>query len=232
MVNNFSAKRVASLELKSMAQSYKIFINETPVYLFEGGLPATVNTNDINNPVFTSDQKKEIDKAFYLIENNAGVKSLTVYGHDIKDFKKTLFADYKTIRAAGGLVFNHKDEVLLIFRRAMWDLPKGKIDLGEKKKAAALREVREETGLLKLSIVKKLQKTYHTYRLENATKVLKVTYWYLMMCSDDAQPVPQQEEDIEIATWIPSTQVDEKLNRAYATVREVVTKGILVMHHG
>ena len=95
-----------------------------------------------------------------------------------------------------------------------------------------MREVREETGLLKLSIVKKLQKTYHTYRLENATKVLKVTYWYLMMCSDDAQPVPQQEEDIEIATWIPSTQVDEKLNRAYATVREVVTKGILVMHHG
>ena len=119
-----------------MAQSYKIFINETPVYIIEGGLPATIITSDTANPVFTSDQKKDIDKAFYLIEKNAGIKSLTIYGHGIKAVKKSLFADYKTIRAAGGLVFNNKDEVLMIFRRAMWDLPKGKIDLGEKKKAA------------------------------------------------------------------------------------------------
>ena len=121
-----------------MAQSSKIFINETPVYIIEGGLPATIITSDTANPVFTSDQKKDIDKAFYLIEKNAGIKSLTIYGHGIKAVKKSLFADYKTIRAAGGLVFNNKDEVLMIFRRAMWDLPKGKIDLGEKKKAAAL----------------------------------------------------------------------------------------------
>ena len=168
----------------------------------------------------------------FLLEKSAGVKSLTIYGHDIKAVKKALFADYKTIRAAGGLVFNNKDEVLMIFRRAMWDLPKGKIDAGEKKKAAALREVREETGLQKLSIVKKLRKTYHTYRLENATKVLKVTHWYLMMCSDDTQPVPQQEEDIEVATWIPVGLVDEKLNRAYANIREVISNGITTMHHG
>jgi|JI6StandDraft_1071083.scaffolds.fasta_scaffold186631_2 8-oxo-dGTP pyrophosphatase MutT (NUDIX family) len=215
-----------------MAQSYKIFINETPVYIIEGGLPATIITSDTANPVFTSDQKKDIDKAFYLIENNAGIKSLTIYGHGIKAVKKSLFADYKTIRAAGGLVFNNKDEVLMIFRRAMWDLPKGKIDLGEKKKAAALREVREETGLQKLSIVKKLRKTYHTYRLENSTKVLKVTHWYLMMCSDNAQPIPQQEEDIEVATWIPAAEVDQKLNRAYANIRDIITSGINTMHHG
>lgn len=70
-----------------MAQSYKIFINETPVYIIEGGLPATIITSDTANPVFTSDQKKDIDKAFYLIENNAGIKSLTIYGHGIKAVK-------------------------------------------------------------------------------------------------------------------------------------------------
>lgn len=215
-----------------MAQSYKIFINETPIYIIAGALPATLNTSDSNNPVFTSDQESEINKNFYLIEKNGGPKSLTIYGSDIKAIRKSLFADYKTISAAGGLVFNNKDEVLMIFRRSMWDLPKGKLDLNEKKKAAALREVREETGLLKLSIVKKLKKTFHTYRLENSTKVLKVTHWYLMMSSDATPPVPQLEEDIEIAKWIPVGQIDEKLKKAYANIGDVITSGVQIMHHG
>jgi ADP-ribose pyrophosphatase YjhB (NUDIX family) len=122
--------------------------------------------------------------------------------------------------------------VLMIFRRSMWDLPKGKLDAGEKKKVAGLREVREETGLQKLSIVKKLKKTFHTYRLDSSTKVLKVTHWYLMMSSDETPPVPQQEEDIELAKWIPAAQVEEKLNKAYANIREVVNSGIQIMHHG
>jgi len=230
--NNFSLKRVASLELNSMPQSYKIFINETPVYIISGGLPATINTNDINNPVFTSDQEKDINKIFYLIEKNAGPKSMTIYGQDIKAIRKSLFVDYKIILAAGGLVFNNKDEVLMIFRRSMWDLPKGKLEEGEKKKVAALREVREETGLQKLSIVKKLKKTFHTYRLDSSTKVLKVTHWYLMMSSDATQPVPQLEEDIELAKWIATAQVEEKLNKAYANIREVLASGIQIMHHG
>jgi hypothetical protein len=34
----------------------------------------------------------------------------------------------KTIIAAGGLVFNELNELLMIFRRGKWDLPKGKLD--------------------------------------------------------------------------------------------------------
>ena len=53
-----------------------------------------------------------------------------------------------------------------------------------------------------------------------------------MMCSDNAQPIPQQEEDIEVATWIPAAEVDQKLNRAYANIRDIITSGINTMHHG
>lgn len=215
-----------------MPQSYKIFINETPVYIISGGLPATINTHDVNNPVFTADQDRDIQKAFFLIEKNAGPKSLTIFGDDIKSVRKLLFQDYKKILAAGGLVFNSKDEILMIFRRSMWDLPKGKLDLGELKKVAALREVREETGLQKLSIVKKLKKTFHTYRLDTNTKVLKITHWYLMMSSDETEPIPQQEEDIELAKWIPTSQVEDKLNKTYANIKDVISSGIQVMHHG
>ena len=34
----------------------------------------------------------------------------------------------KKIIAAGGLVFNDNNELLMIFRRGKWDLPKGKLD--------------------------------------------------------------------------------------------------------
>ncbi len=44
------------------------------------------------------------------------------------------------------------DEILMIFRRGKWDLPKGKLDKGESLEACALREVEEETGLKKNKI--------------------------------------------------------------------------------
>ena len=232
MDKSFSANKIASSELKSMVQSYKIFINEVPVNIMSGPNPNSTAIADEKNPVYSFAQKKEIDKAFHLIENSSVLKSLTIYGDDARDIRDSLFIGYKKIKAAGGLVFNNKDEVLMIFRRNMWDLPKGKLEPGERKKLAALREVREETGLQKLSIVKKLMKTYHTYLLENKTKVLKVTHWYLMMCSDTTTPVPQAEEDIEIAKWIDSNKVEEKLDKAYANIRLVVSTGINTMHHG
>jgi 8-oxo-dGTP pyrophosphatase MutT (NUDIX family) len=51
--------------------------------------------------------------------------------------------DKKRIIAAGGLVFNDRNELLMIYRRGFWDLPKGKLDPGERIEACAIREVQE-----------------------------------------------------------------------------------------
>ena len=51
------------------------------------------------------------------------------------------------IIAAGGLVTNENNELLMIFRRGKWDLPKGKLDKGETIEECAIREVEEETGI-------------------------------------------------------------------------------------
>ena len=56
------------------------------------------------------------------------------------------------IIAAGGLVTNKHNELLMIFRRAKWDLPKGKLDEGESIEACAVREVEEETGIKNISL--------------------------------------------------------------------------------
>lgn len=50
---------------------------------------------------------------------------------------------------AGGCIFNEKGEVLLQRRgdRNQWGFPGGAVELGETPEMAAVREVREETGL-------------------------------------------------------------------------------------
>ena len=52
------------------------------------------------------------------------------------------------MQAAGGLVLNEKKEILLIFRRGKWDMPKGKLDKGEKLEDCAIREVGEVIALV------------------------------------------------------------------------------------
>jgi 8-oxo-dGTP pyrophosphatase MutT (NUDIX family) len=60
--------------------------------------------------------------------------------------------------SAGALIFKKKDqasEFLLIYsnRNKEWGFPKGHIDAGETEKEAALREIKEETGLIELRLI-------------------------------------------------------------------------------
>jgi 8-oxo-dGTP pyrophosphatase MutT (NUDIX family) len=57
------------------------------------------------------------------------------------------------MNTAGGIVINKGNQVLLIFRKGKWDLPKGKSENGESLKKTAKREVVEETGIDPSSIL-------------------------------------------------------------------------------
>ena len=57
-------------------------------------------------------------------------------------------SNYKIIEAAGGLVFNDKNKILMIFRNGKWDLPKGKLEIGEQIQDGAIREVKESVELM------------------------------------------------------------------------------------
>lgn len=57
----------------------------------------------------------------------------------------------------GGVVLNSKGEVLVVSQHGnSWSLPKGHIDPGEDARAAAAREIEEESGITDLEYIKDL----------------------------------------------------------------------------
>lgn len=131
----------------------------------------------------------------------------------------------KKIIAAGGLVLNDKKELLMIFRRGKWDLPKGKLDNGESIEACALREVQEETGVQDLKLESFLSLSLHEYLDPYANKeVIKETHWFKMFAPDGQQLTPQTDEGIEEIEWVSNEDLSLKLQNSYANIIEVINK--------
>ena len=126
------------------------------------------------------------------------------------------------IIAAGGLVQNTNGEILLIFRRGFWDLPKGKLDDGELIPECAIREVQEETGIQTLDLGPLICTTKHTYFDTWLNKdVEKHTHWYTMLSLANETLVPQTEEDIEKIEWVTIENLPQYLRQTYPTIRTV-----------
>ena len=131
----------------------------------------------------------------------------------------------KRIIAAGGLVVNEKNELLLIFRRGKWDLPKGKLDENESIERCAVREVQEETGIQQITLLHLLGKTYHEY-FDNwlQEEVIKESWWYVMQASSTEKLIPQTEEDIEQIIWADKKRITICMENSYANVVDIIGK--------
>ena len=126
------------------------------------------------------------------------------------------------ITAAGGLVQNNEGAFLLIFRRGFWDLPKGKLDVGESIPDCAVREVREETGLQSLELGPFICTTTHPYFDTWLNKdVVKQTHWFSMLSLANDILVPQTEEDIEKIEWVPREQLPQYFIQTYPPILTV-----------
>ncbi|BAV06528.1 ADP-ribose pyrophosphatase YjhB, NUDIX family [Filimonas lacunae] len=133
----------------------------------------------------------------------------------------------KKIIAAGGLVLNENAELLMIYRRGTWDLPKGKLDEGETIAACAVREVQEETGLKQVILGEGLGITIHTYTAYGE-EILKETHWYKMEAPGSQVLVPQTEEDIEKIEWVNKTDLNSRLQNTYPNIADIVTRSGLI----
>ncbi len=136
--------------------------------------------------------------------------------NSFQDFIKSLFR----IEAAGGIITNEHREWLLIKRIGVWDLPKGKVDPGETIENAAVREVREETGIESVSIIKALSPSYHIYPIDDEW-VFKQTHWFLMLGSK-GRLRPQKEERISEAVWMNERSVKRIVPIMYPSLLHVL----------
>jgi len=180
---------------------YKININDNTLYLIQTDKlkKEKFSKNALISPY--SGKTKNLLSFIDMLENTNRFDQIVIHFHDVKELKRDFEGLFKVVRASGGVVLNPKGKVLMIFRRGHWDLPKGKIEQGEKKKKAGIREVQEETGVNELIVNEKIITTRHVYRLKNGKRAIKKTFWYHMKAL--SQPLsPQVEEDIEKAEWI------------------------------
>ena len=143
------------------------------------------------------------------------------YWPDLPKLKKAFWKKFQVISAGGGIVYNEKQEILFIFRRGKWDLPKGKLDEGEKIEDCALREVKEETGIKDVTLDKFLLTTFHTYD-ENGKHILKESHWFMMRSSENQQLIPQQEEQITALKWVGRPQLASLLTNTFPSIVDVI----------
>jgi len=130
-------------------------------------------------------------------------------------------SSYKLIKAAGGVVYNNKNQVLIIFRNGKWDLPKGKLEIDEDIKTCAIREVEEECGIIGLRITQKLIDTYHTYEIKGE-KILKRTFWFKMKTNFNGSLKPQTEEGITEVCWVNKEDISKRLNNSFENIKQLL----------
>jgi 8-oxo-dGTP pyrophosphatase MutT (NUDIX family) len=194
---------------------YKVFVNDRPLFL----------TDKIG---------KETNFQLFLLESvdipqligsmfRDKVKNAYLYHPDEKEILNKLKSKLKVTEAAGAMVYNGRGEVLFIHRNGKWDLPKGGIEKGEKRKAAAEREVEEETGVGPLKIIRKLPKTYHIFKRNNEYR-LKITHWYEAKTKYNGALHAQIEEGIDQVAWLGADQLKLALANSYQNIKLLFEK--------
>lgn len=99
-----------------------------------------------------------------------------------------------------------------------WGLPKGHVEGDERPPEAALREVREETGLTELVLGPDLGTIDWHFRIRG-TLIHKYCHFFLMV-SRDGDTVPQHAEGITECRWLP---LDEAIRSVtYDNAREMI----------
>ncbi len=107
--------------------------------------------------------------------------------------------------------------------RAVLGLPKGLVDPGEKPQAAAIREVREETGIVAEPVIKLADNKYVYVRTwGDGKRVFKVVSFYLMryVSGEIDNLTSDMRIEVKQALWVPLVDAPRQL--AYSNERKVL----------
>lgn len=118
--------------------------------------------------------------------------------------------------SAGGVVVNAEGRVLLVSQHGTsWSLPKGHLEEGETPLEAARREIREESGVSRLEMVRPLG-SYSRHRLgadggEDRSELKTI---HLFLFKTDANELAPLDPDNPEARWVEREAVAGLLTHA------------------
>lgn len=131
--------------------------------------------------------------------------------------------------SAGGVVVRDDQVIVIVPKRRAADgrrvlaLPKGHVDAGETTLQAAVREVREETGV-QVELIAELDEVRYWYMRGRRRIAKRVAFYLFRYLNGDPA---DHDEEIEEARWIPLAQAQESLS--YPGEREMVAKAAALL---
>jgi 8-oxo-dGTP pyrophosphatase MutT (NUDIX family) len=138
------------------------------------------------------------------------------YLHSQKPFigQRIVLMAQKTAVSAGAIILREIDGELKVALaqhqrgEKIWVLPKGRVEQGETLEQAALREVREETGLANVQLIKPLGTVVRRGQ-KNNEKALKVIHYYLAYAPQSNRfELPTDESFTEVGWFLPEQVMD------------------------
>jgi ADP-ribose pyrophosphatase YjhB (NUDIX family) len=201
---------------------YKIFFYDRLLGICSDWATCSSRPNAIIYKVMKNSEIKNIVKQFQVNREMMELWLLTENPEEVMNEVTSLFT---LIEAAGGLVYNTCDDLLLIFRHEHWDLPKGKHEPGETMAETAMREVEEECGIGALTLFKLLGYSYHIYR-DKEIFFLKKTHWFSMQYGGHAPLVLQEAEGIKQAQWVAMDKLAEYFPKMFSSIADLLHRVI------
>ena len=199
-----------------MAQSYEVYILNRPV-IFNNTAPLEADGLVLNEPA-----EQVLKSLPALLRQRADIPGIWLVAEDVEAMWIRFCMGYHEVLAAGCIVENEYGELLWMKRNGRWDLPKGKVEVGERIEDAALREVTEETGISDLVLLESLGQTYHTYEMHGNVE-LKTTFWFRARHTGGRTAgKPQREEGISAIEWIAQPLPEEVLGSTFASLRRLI----------
>ncbi len=195
---------------------YKVFINNHQL-IFSPKTALNHNNCDLQRIKYEKIKENSLRIFSFLAEQKS--TKILVETNNVEAAFKDFSAQFELIIAGGAIVFNEKQELLMIFRRGCWDLPKGKIDNGEAILQGAIRELEEETGVKNPRDISFFSKTYHIYPLRDKI-ILKETHWFLMQADMQQELKAEEEEGILKVEWMKLD--DSRTTDSYASILEIL----------
>ncbi len=195
---------------------YTVFINDHLIKCtdLEENLQQDINQIELHQPSLN----KITEFIEMALKETKQTYALILRGWDSKKLIPLLKDYYQFIIAAGGIV-EFENKFLLIHRLKKWDLPKGKMEVGEDPQTCALREVEEECNVSELTVLSSLPSTFHIYKDRKGNIVLKETMWFSMQSKSKGKPKPQREEGIEEVKWMNKEEVKSLIPQTYASLK-------------